>query len=106
MGNYVTELSVGSITKPFDLALVCSLTIKKSIGLQHGKNDSIDAQRIATYAVLHHRKLKLYELPDQYPVGLRTWMIIWDNLVKEKVSIIKLQETISYNAKLAELKIN
>lgn len=31
------------------------LTIKKSIGLQRGKNDRIDAKRIANYAVLHYQ---------------------------------------------------
>lgn len=103
MGNYVTELSVNSITKSFDLALVCPLTIKKSNGLQRGKNDRIDARRIADYAALHHRKLKLYELPDKDLICLRTWIIIRDNLVKEKVSVIKLQETISHTAKLADV---
>ena len=52
MGSYVTELSVSSVSMGFSLALVCPLTIKKSIGLQRGKNDRIDAKRIANYAVL------------------------------------------------------
>lgn len=68
------------------------LTIKKSIGLQRGKNDRIDAFRIASYAVLHHRILKLYKLPDKDLVQLRAWMLIRDNLVKQKVSGIKLLE--------------
>ena len=46
MGNYVTELSVSSVSMGFSLALVCPLTIKKSIGLQ---------QRIANYAVLYYK---------------------------------------------------
>lgn len=103
MGNYVTDLSVSSITKSFDLALVCPLTIKRSIGLQRGKNDRIDARRIAGYAVLHHRKLKLYELPNEDLLHLRTWMIIRDSLVKEKVSVIKLQETTSQTSKLTDV---
>lgn len=37
MGSYVTELSVSSVSMGFSLALVCPLTIKKSIGLQRGK---------------------------------------------------------------------
>ena len=65
MGSYVTELSVSSVSMGFSLALVCPLTIKKSIGLQRGKNDRIDAKRIANYAVLHYRKLELYKLPDK-----------------------------------------
>lgn len=71
MGNYVTELSVSSVSMGFSLALVFPLTIKKSIGLQRGKNDRIYAKRIANYAVLNHRKLKLYKLPDKNLVRLK-----------------------------------
>ena len=87
MGSYVTELSVSSV----------------SIGLQRGKNDRIDAKRIANYAVLHYRKLELYKLPDKDLVRLRGWIIIRDNLVKQKVSSIKLLETFSWMAKLADV---
>lgn len=103
MGSYVTELSVSSVSMGFSLALVCPLTIKKSIGLQRGKNDRIDAKRIANYAVLHYRKLELYKLPDKDLVRLRGWIIIRDNLVKQKVSSIKLLETFSWMAKLADV---
>ena len=54
MGSYVTELSVSSVSMGFSLALVCSLTIKKSIGLQRGKNDRIDAKRIANYRTMRY----------------------------------------------------
>ena len=103
MGNYVTELSVSSVSMGFSLALVCPLTIKKSIGLQRGKNDRIDARRIADYAVLHYRKLKLYKLPDKDLVRLRGWIIVRDNLVKQKVSGIKLLETFSQMSRLADV---
>src|SRR3712207_7653944 len=76
----------------FSLTLVCPLTIKKSIGLQRGKNDRIDAKKIANYAALHYRKLELYKLPDEDLVRLRGWIIVRDNLVKQKVSSIKLLE--------------
>lgn len=73
-----------TVSMGFSLALVCPLTIKKSIGLQRGKNDRIDAKRIANYAVLHNRKLKLYKLPDKELVKLRGGIgvintIVFDN---------------------------
>ena len=73
-----------TVSMGFSLALVCPLTIKKSIGLQRGKNDRIDAKRIANYAVLHYRKLKLYKLPDKELVKLRGGIgvintIVFDN---------------------------
>ncbi|BCI62504.1 IS110 family transposase [Coprobacter secundus] len=103
MGNYVTELSVSSVYMGFSLALVCPLTIKKSIGLQRGKNDRIDARRITDYAVLHYRKLKLYKLPDKDLVRLRGWIIVRDNLGKQKVSGIKLLETFSQMSRLVDV---
>jgi len=82
--------------------LACPLSIK-SMGLQRGKNDRIDAKRIAAYAAVHHRKLGSYHLPDKELVQLRAWIIIRDNLVKQKVAVIKLQETLSSTAKLADM---
>ncbi|MCD7978234.1 MAG: IS110 family transposase [Tannerellaceae bacterium] len=102
MGSYVTELSLCSVELGFNLALACPLSIK-SMGLQRGKNDRIDAKRIAAYAAVHHRKLGLYHLPDKELVQLRAWIIIRDNLVKQKVAVIKLQETLSSTAKLADM---
>lgn len=85
MGSYITELSVSSVPMGFSLTLVCPLTIKKSIGLQRGKNDRIDAKRIANYAVLHRRKLKLHKLLDNDLARLRGWIIIRNNFVKQKI---------------------
>ncbi len=43
--SHFVGLDVGK--KTFNLAFACPLSIKKSIGLQCGKNDRIDAKRIA-----------------------------------------------------------
>lgn len=43
-----------------DIWLESALQIKRSIGVQRGKNDKIDAQRIATYAVDFQRKATLW----------------------------------------------
>ena len=48
-------------------------------------------------------KIELYKLPDKDFVRLRRWIIIRDNLVKQKVSGIKLLETFSQKAKLAKI---
>ena len=103
MGSYVIDLCLSSYQYHFPLALECPLTIKKSIGLQRGKNDRIDARRIAQYASLHYRKLRLYELPDKDLVRLRNWMVIRDNLVKQKVSSLKLLELTRETSGLADL---
>ena len=71
MGCYVHLLSVSSQEKQFNLALACPLSIKKSLGLQRGKNDRIDARRIAEYSYVHQRQLKTFQLPDDDLVNVR-----------------------------------
>lgn len=49
----------------FPIWLESSLQIKKAGGLQRGKTDSIDAQRIAEYAFRFRHQLRLWEPPRQ-----------------------------------------
>ena len=97
MGCYVYQLSVASVDKKFNLALACPLSIKKSLGLQRGKNDRIDARRIAEYAYVHQRQLKMFRLPDDDLVKVRDMLNLRGVFVKYKVSITKLVETAEYH---------
>lgn len=47
----------------FPIWLESSLQIKKAVGLQQGKTDSIDAQRIAEYAYRFRDQIRLWEPP-------------------------------------------
>ena len=97
MGCYVHQLSMASIEKKFDLALACPLSIKRSLGLQRGKNDRIDARRIAEYAYVHQRQLKTFQLPDDDLVKVRDRLNLRGVFIKYKVSITKLIETTEYH---------
>ena len=97
MGCYVHLLSVTSLEKKFRLALASPLDIKKSMGLQRGKSDRIDARRIAEYACAHQRKLAPFQLPDPELVKVRDLLNLRTALVKHKVSITKLIETAEYH---------
>lgn len=90
-------LSVSSQEKQFNLALACPLSIKKSLGLQRGKNDRIDARRIAEYAYVHQRQLKTFQLPDDDLVNVRDMLNLRGVFVKYKVSVTKLIETAEYH---------
>lgn len=103
MGCYVHLLSMSSLEKNFNLALACPLSIKKSLGLQRGKNDRIDARRIAEYAFVHHRKLTTFHLPDEDLVKVRDMLNFRTAFVKHKVTMTKLIETSEYhNTKTGE----
>lgn len=93
MGVYVSEMACLSISKKFNLALACPLMIKKSIGITRGKNDKIDSLRIANFVLHHHRKLSLYTPCSDTVLQLKSWLIIRENLVKQKVSISHIINT-------------
>ena len=60
-GYYAAPLSKTLYaTVSTDIWLESALQIKRSIGVQRGKNDKIDAQRIATYAIDFQRKARLW----------------------------------------------
>lgn len=67
--------------------LVSPLHLKKSIGITRGKNDKIDAKRIAQFACLHHRILKPMQLPSACLLKLKNLMAFRDRLVKTNVSL-------------------
>ncbi len=94
MGCYVHLLSMSSLEKKFYLALACPLSIKKSSGLQRGKNDRIDAKRITEYAFVNQRRLTAFKLPDDNLVKVRDLLNIRAVFIKHKVSITKLIETV------------
>ncbi|MGV0919306.1 IS110 family transposase [Empedobacter falsenii] len=63
-------------------ALINPLEIKNSIGMIRGKNDAIDAYRIAYYALMNHSKINPYVLPIENLQKLKALMGIRDGYVK------------------------
>lgn len=61
--------------------------IKLSLGLQRGKNDKIDAKRIALYAFKNYDELKLFQAPRKELVTLRTLVVQRNLLVQTKVNL-------------------
>jgi transposase len=61
-GLYTRRLVHYLLSRQVHVWLESSLQIKRSIGLQRGKDDKIDAQRIAKYALLHSDQANLVNL--------------------------------------------
>lgn len=86
MGTYISLLATESVKRKFNLALACPLSIKRSLGITRGKNDKIDSERIALYAIKFKNKLIPYiPVPDAVN-ELSGWLTIRENLIKKKVS--------------------
>lgn len=58
--------------------------IIRSMGLQRGKNDKIDAERIAMYACRHEDKKIRWEIPDENQEAIVDLMRLRDRLIKSK----------------------
>lgn len=87
MGKYTSVLALFAVENRLNLSLACPLDIKHSAGLTRGKNDRIDALRIAQYAQRKWRTLKLYTLPEATLVKLRNWLNLRNVLIKSKVAL-------------------
>jgi transposase len=63
-------------------SVVSALEIKRSLGLTRGKNDKVDATRIAEYAAMKAHKLKASNLNRQELVEVKQLLTYRDQLVK------------------------
>ena len=61
-----------------------SIQIKRSMGLTRGKNDKVDAMRIAQYANLHQEQAKLWKPTREVIQSLKTLMAQRSRLTKAK----------------------
>lgn len=61
-----------------------ALQIKKSLGMQRGKNDQIDARRISEYAYTQRHKLKEYRLHTKDLLRIKQLLTYRDQLVKSR----------------------
>lgn len=103
MGSYISDISLFSSQRKLQLALLCPLSLKKSLGIQRGKSDRVDAKRIAVYSSMHHRTLKLYTPQKKIILELKSWLSIRENLVKQKVAQLHILEKLQHTDKLAEV---
>lgn len=77
LAQFLTE-----IKQPF--VLIPGLEIKRSLGISRGKNDKIDAKRIARYAYEKRESIDPYELPQEEIILLKRLLSLRERLVKQR----------------------
>ena len=85
-GIYSYPLSLFLQENDLSFVLVPGLEIKRSMGIQRGKNDKVDAKRIALYAYRRLNELKPSELPSETIVSLKRLLALRDHLVVQRAS--------------------
>ena len=72
---WLTNMKISFCVEP-------ALKIKRSLGITRGKNDKLDARRIADYAFTHKAKLKQFQLPSDIILQLKQLLAFRDQLVR------------------------
>lgn len=73
----------------YSLWVEMSLKIIRSMGLQRGKNDKIDAERIAIYAMKNLQEAVIYKAPSRTVEKIRSLMSLREKLILTKSSLIR-----------------
>lgn len=97
-GIYGKILITKLVEKQANICVEMSLKIMKSSGLQRGKNDKIDALRIARYAVKNYPELELYKPMSEVLHKIRILMTVREQLVKSKTDLIKYPNELKHFA--------
>ena len=83
-GLYSHQLSVFLTEQNIPFSLVPGLEIKRSLGISRGKNDKVDATKIALYAYRLRGEIKTYKLPTTQVISLKRLLSLRERLVKQR----------------------
>ena len=103
-GWYTLELCCFLQDQRLAFALYSPLHLKRSLGLARGKNDKVDAQRIAYYAFLYRHKLTPTQLPSASLLKLKNLFAFRERLVKNQASLKQTIKDLKNTAHLVDNK--
>ena len=94
-GLYSFPLSLFLAENNYSYVLLPGLELKRSMGITRGKNDKIDAKRIAKYTFEKRESIKPYEMPIEEVLQIKRLLTLRDRLVRQRAG---------YKASLGEYK--
>jgi len=86
-GTYGLLLFAWLSQKGIDYCVEPGLKIKRSLGLTRGKNDKVDARRIADYAATNKAKLKLFSFPLEEILQIKQLLTYREQQVRIRTSL-------------------
>jgi transposase len=86
-GLYSRGLSLFLTTKAVKVWVVMPIVIKRSIGLQRGKNDKVDSVRIAQFAMKHYNDQKGSQQQSAAVLELKDWLACRSRLVRQQIQL-------------------
>lgn len=94
-GAYTNQLIDFTHKKGIALSLNSPLEIKRSMGLVRGKNDIVDAARIAEYAYTKKEKLRLYEKPGESIIALQYLLTERRQYIRQRTSLLNFKSSLN-----------
>lgn len=88
-GMYGKILSKNLLAFGLNLWIEMSFRIIRSMGVQRGKNDKIDAERIAKYAQKNNEGATLYKAPKKSLEKIRALLALREKMVVFKASLVR-----------------
>lgn len=83
-GLYSHTLAIYLSENEIPFAMVPGLEIKRSLGITRGKDDKIDAAKIAKYAYRLRDEIKPYLMPSKQTMGLKNLLSIRERMVRQR----------------------
>jgi len=83
-GLYAVPLQVYLEKENLAYHMVSGLQVKRSLGIQRGKNDRVDARRLAEYAQSHREEIKPQTLQSPHLIRLKYLLSMRSRLVRQK----------------------
>ncbi len=103
-GNYGLLLASLLEAREITYTAVPALEIKRSIGMVRGKNDEVDAVRIAAYAATHKLKLKASKLPGKQLLRVKYLLTHRSLLLKTSIQLQNSRKSMLIASKMVELQ--
>ena len=83
-GLYSHQLSVYLTEKKVPFSLIPGLEIKRSLGIARGKNDKVDATKIALYSYRLRDEIELYQMPTEQVASIKRLLSLRVRIVKQR----------------------
>lgn len=83
-GMYAFPLLMFLEKEELEYVQVSGLQVKKSLGIQRGKNDRIDAKRLAEYAYLHREQLRPHKIQSDCLPKLKSLLALRSRIVRQR----------------------
>jgi transposase len=87
-GMYSLTLATFLSESDIRFAMVPALQIKRSLGIVRGKNDVVDAQRIAAYCHMRRNEIKLTVLPSKELLKIKSLLNMRERMVAQRAGYL------------------